>query len=161
MFGFIKSIKKFSGFEQKPTESNTEEKPKESPLEQKIEKLANFFDKATAHVTAEYKSIREKSKDLSNTNYNLGMKYLESGNLKEAIFRFKVTKKFWPHNYESYYQLAICLILSEHFDEAHKVIDELLEKSPDYQERVDKLFGKVDETPVKEGEPQEATINQI
>ena len=83
---------------------------------------------------------KKKIQDLSKTNYNLGIKHLEEGNLKEAIFRFKITKKFWPHNYEAYYELIYCLILENEFEEAQKVIDELLEKSPDYKERIDQLF---------------------
>ncbi|MCE3255039.1 MAG: Tetratricopeptide repeat [Rickettsiaceae bacterium] len=157
MFNFITAIKKATGFykEPDPVEEKKADKQKQNWLENKIGKLSGIFDKIASSVSSEYQSIKEKSKDLYSTNYKLGMRFLEEGNLKEAIFRFKITKKFWPNNYDAYYQLAICLILNEEFAEAQKVIDELLTKNPDYQidknhiyrEKIDYLLGKIDNTP--------------
>jgi len=140
MFDIFRSIKKISGLEKKPEIRIVDQPAKENIVEKKIDKLSNFFDKAFNHIISEYSSIRKKAQDLSTANYNLGMRHLENGNVKEAIFRFKITKKFWPQNYEAHYQLIACLILNKDFDEAQKIIDDLLEKSPAYQEKIGKLL---------------------
>lgn len=108
----------------------------------KIDALSGFIDKVFKAAIAEYKIIRQKMQNLSQTNYNLGMKHLNEGNLKEAIFRFKITKKFWPENYEAYYQLIYCMILVHNFKSAQIVINELLEKNPSYQPKIDQLIKK-------------------
>jgi tetratricopeptide (TPR) repeat protein len=141
MFDIIRSIKKITGLSKPETPEIVE--PKVAPvqaLENKIDKLSNFIDHLFAYVTLEYQVIKDKLKDLSKTNYDLGIKHLEQGNLKEAIFRFKITKKFWPQNYEAYYELIYCLVMENELEEAQKVIDDLLKKSPDYKERIDQLF---------------------
>jgi tetratricopeptide (TPR) repeat protein len=141
MFDIIRSIKKITGLhKQEPVE---DKEPKVAPvqaLEHRIDKVSHFMDNVFAYVIAEYQAIKNKSKNLSKTNYELGIKHLEQGNLQEAIFRFKITKKFWPENYEAYYELIYCLIMEQDLEEAQKVIDELLEKRPDYKERIDQLF---------------------
>ncbi len=141
MFDIIRSIKRITNLGGKPDVKKVNPASEENHLGGKLDKLSGFFDKLLNRVVTEYHSIREKSQDLSATNYNLGMKHLEDGDLKEAIFRFKITKKFWPKNYDAYYQLIICLILNHNFDEAQKVIDELLEKSPSYKEKIDQILG--------------------
>ena len=80
----------------------------------------------------------------------------EYWNIKEAIFRFKITKKFWPQNYEAYYELIYCLLLEGEFESAQKVIDDLLEKSPDYKERIDQLLSP--EEPDSEAEVESEEV---
>lgn len=147
MFDIVRSIKRIAGFDNKKPNQEKAELPdlpnKKHFLDRKIEEVSSFFGNTCDGIVTEFNSIKEKSKNLSATNYDLGMQYLEEGNLKEAIFRFKITKKFWPDNYEAYYQLIICLILNYDFDEAQKVIDELLEKNPNYKEKIDQLTGNV------------------
>lgn len=141
MFNIFKSVKKLVGSGKdlgKDQDQSTEDK---NILSEKIGKLSNLFDDGLNYVVSEYTSIKEKSKDLSATNLNLGMKYLEEGNINEAIFRFKITKKFWPDNYEAWYQLIICLILKEKFEEAEKLMRELSEKSPEYKAKIEEKFG--------------------
>ncbi len=160
MFDIFRSVKKITGLRKK--EQDYIKEPKLAPaqvLESKIDKLSNFFDRFFAYVVVEYRIIKEKLKDLSKTNYNLGIRYLEEGNLKEAIFRFKITKKFWPHNYEAYYELIYCLVLSNEFEEAQKVVDELLKKCPDYKERIDQLFSPQEEAP-KEALKEELEVSE-
>jgi tetratricopeptide (TPR) repeat protein len=106
-----------------------------------IDKVGNFFEKSLAFAIVEYRIIKDKLQDLSQTNYNLGLQHLDIGNIKEATFRFKITKRFWPHNYDAYYQLIYCLILSHKFEAAQKVIDELLQKNPSYKPKIDQLLG--------------------
>ena len=142
MFDIIRSVKRIAGLGKKPdVEAAVNTAPEEHPLGTKLDKLSGFFDQIFDRLLTEYHSIKEKSQDLSATNYVLGMQHLEDGNLKEAIFRFKITRKFWPKNYDAYYQLIICLILNRDFEEAQKVIDELLEKSPNYKEKIDQILG--------------------
>ncbi len=144
MFDIIRSIKKITGLQkannQEPTEDQDHKVAPVQSLEHKIDKVSHFMDNFFAYVVMEYQTIINKSQNLSKTNYELGIKHLEQGNLKEAIFRFKITKKFWPENYDAYYELIYCLIMEEDLEEAQKVIDELLEKRPDYKERIDQLF---------------------
>jgi len=141
MFDIIRSIKKITGLHKKEPVENKEPKVSTAQsLERKIDKISHFMDNLFSWAVVEYQTIKNKSKDLSKTNYELGIKHLENGNLREAIFRFKITKKFWPENYEAYYELIYCLIMEGDFEEAQKVIEELLEKRPDYKEKIDQLF---------------------
>lgn len=143
MFDIIRSIKKITGLQKRDHQQVVEAHQNDSPvqtIESRVDKFSNFIDHLFSFVVVEYRIIKEKMQDLSKTNYDLGVKHLENGNLKEAIFRFKITKRFWPHNYDAYYELIYCLILENEFDEAQKVIDDLLKKCPSYKEKIDQLF---------------------
>ncbi|MES2677641.1 MAG: tetratricopeptide repeat protein [Pseudomonadota bacterium] len=146
MFDIIRSIKRIAGSNNQNDKNQSEKQAVGATSEvensaHKIDKLSGFFGKIFDNIVAEFHIIKEKSQDLSTTNYNLGIQHLEDGDLKEAIFRFKITKKFWPNNYDAYYQLIICLILNHDFDEAQIVIEDLLEKCPAYQEKIDQILG--------------------
>jgi hypothetical protein len=160
MFDIIRSIKKITGLHKR--EKVEFKEAEQSPavnggiLEHKIDKLSNFIDHFWASVIVEYRIVKEKFQDLSKTNYDLGIRHLEEGNIKEAIFRFKITKKFWPHNYDAYYQLIYCLILDNEFEDAQKVIDELLIKNPGYKEKIDQLL-----SPSEDQEPEEGEIESL
>jgi tetratricopeptide (TPR) repeat protein len=143
MFNIFGPIKKIIGFDKKASNPLGDESVKDS-LINKVQQVPTFVSKKIDEAVTEYGIIREKMKDLSATNYNLGMKHLENGRTSEAIFRFKMIKKFWPENYEAYYQLAYCLILVEKFDKAEEVIVELLQKNPDYETKVMTLLSSID-----------------
>lgn len=113
-------------------------------ISDKVSSLFNSLNSKTKLLVEEFKTIQEKCKDLPKTNYDLGMKYLESGNLAEAIFRFKVIKKFWPNYYDAYYQLTYCLIIDGKFKEAELVIIDLLSKNPEYTSKIKELFDIVE-----------------
>jgi tetratricopeptide (TPR) repeat protein len=98
----------------------------------KSEKFAKFLGEKSQFLQQEFQSIKSKCNNLKETNYQLGMKHLEDGNLTDAIFRFRFIKKFWPELLEGQYQLAYCLILDKKPWEAKKVLQELLAKNPDY-----------------------------
>ena len=134
MFDIFRSVKRITGFGKKS------ENPEKSVIQDKTEKVSGFFNKLIEQILEEIENIREKSKNLEETNLNLGISHLEKGNLKEAIFRFKITKKFWPKCYEAYYQLIVCLILSHKLTEAEKVKNELLTKKPSYQHKIDMIM---------------------
>jgi thioredoxin-like negative regulator of GroEL len=68
-------------------------------------------------------------------------------------------KKFWPENYEAYYQLAYCLILEEKFDKAEEIITELLQKNSDYEDRVMVLLSSIDNAKKKKAESENLNDN--
>ncbi len=101
-------------------------------LENKSEKFKKFLNDSFLSIKTEISTVREKAKDLHQTNFELGNHHLENGNLSEAIFRFRFIKKFWPDDYDAYYLLAYCLTLKEKPRKARRVLEELLEKDPNY-----------------------------
>lgn len=139
MFGF-KNIKKFI-----TGSSDNKEGGIGSKLHHKIDTISDFISKKTKDAIDEYGVIREKLKDLCQTNYNLGVRHLENGNISEAVFRFKIVKKFWPHYYDAYYQLAYALILSDKVDQARNIINQLVEKDPSYQDKALELLAAIDQ----------------
>lgn len=104
-------------------------------LRARSEKLTQFLGDKFQLVQDEIIAVKEKSKNLRETNYNLGLKHLENGRLTDAIFRFRLIKKFWPDLFDAYYQLAYCLVLDDKLDEAKNVLEELLSKNPDYDQK--------------------------
>ncbi len=88
--------------------------------------------------------MKEKTKDLRSSNYELGLKHLENERLSEAIVRFRIIKKFWPDFYEAYYQLAYCLVLKGKPYEARKSLIELLEKQPNFNPIANELLNYID-----------------
>ena len=133
MLNIFKSLKKIAGFEkhENPITNN----------ESKSQKIDRFFHKISSFISIlinDFHIIREKSKNLSKTNYELGLKHLNKGNINEAIFRFRLTKKFFPENYDAYYQLFYCYIIQKEYEKAREISSELLEKAPHYQDKVSK-----------------------
>jgi hypothetical protein len=49
-------------------------------------------------------------------------------------------KLFYPKNFDAYYELAYCLALKEKFTKSQKVLEELLQKKPDYNNRARDLL---------------------
>lgn len=116
---------------------NNAKESEEKDIDKKIGELKNFFKKSNLFIDNllskfkdESKVIIEKCKNLLDTNYKLGMKHLEDGNLNDAIFRFRFIKKFWPDFHEAYCKLAYCLSLKGNNFEAKRILLELLEKDP-------------------------------
>jgi tetratricopeptide (TPR) repeat protein len=129
------------------SDNKQKEEPKSEKLAEnlrkKSEELTQFLGEKMESVREEYFSIREKTKNLRQTNYDLGMKHLENGHVDEAIIRFKIIRKFWPDVVDAQYQLAYCLVLKEKFKEAKKVLDELLSKNPDYDQKAHDLLDHI------------------
>jgi tetratricopeptide (TPR) repeat protein len=158
MLNIFGPIKKIIGFDKKATNPLESTNTKDDIIN-KVQQIPGFVSKKIEEAVTEYGIIREKMKDLSTTNYNLGMKHLENGRISEAIFRFKLLKKFWPENYEAYYQLAYCLILEEKFDKAEEIITELLQKNSDYEDRVMVLLSSIDNAKKKKAESENLNDN--
>jgi outer membrane protein assembly factor BamD (BamD/ComL family) len=103
--------------------------------------LVNNFDV----VKKELELIKEKSKNLLEANYQLGLRHLEKGNLSDAIFRFRIIKKFWPNHYDAYLQLANCYILTKKYYRAKAVIADLIKLNPTYENKAQELLNKIQE----------------
>lgn len=101
-------------------------------LREKSQELSNELSGRIDLMKNEFFVMKEKYNNLLETNYNLGLKHIENGRLSDAIFRFHFIKKFWPQHYDSYYQLAYCLVLNKKPDEAKKILEELMTKDPQH-----------------------------
>lgn len=78
-----------------------------------------------------YKETKEKLKDLTGTNYNLALFHLNSGNISDAIMRFKITSymdKLKLHPDIEYY-LGLCYYIKFKYDESKPYLDSYIEKS--------------------------------
>lgn len=134
----LKTIfKKFFGKESK--EDIAEEKSKKE-FQQKLEKFYSFFGTIIERVQNEYYTIKEKCQNLRETNYDLGLAHLEKENFKDAIFRFKIIIRFWPDFYDAYYQLAYCYAIVKKYQKSKKILEELLQKQPNYPSRAQELL---------------------
>ncbi len=109
-------------------------------LKSKSQNLLSFTNQKIEQAKDEFFTIKGKFNNLLETNYKLGLKHLENGNLSEAIFRFRFINKFWPNHLDSYYQLAHCLVLKNKFPEAKKVLETLVNKDSQYGNNVKELL---------------------
>lgn len=136
-------LSKIFGFLKKPKNPpKTEEAaPK---FQQKIDQLVAGVGSLFSRVQDELMLVKEKSKNLRETNLKLGLMHLEKGNLSDAIFRFRFIKKFWPDLYDAYYQLAYCLVLKKRYVEAKQILSELFMKNPNYDQKARDLLTQVD-----------------
>lgn len=91
----------------------------------------------------EFFSIKEKSKNLVETNYKLGVYHLEKGNLSDAKVRFFLMTKFWPKFHEPYYQLAYILMLEQEPFKAKKIIENLFSKNSEVDPKFHELLNKI------------------
>lgn len=138
MFGKI--LKKLIGKSDK--KKNTAEKHA-GALREKAEKLSHFLEEKFHEAHEEFFILKDKLKNLRETNYKVGLKHLENDNLSEAIFRFRFMKKFWPDFFDAYYQLAYCLVLDNKIFEAKQVLVELLTKNPNYDPKGKELLDEI------------------
>lgn len=141
MFGGI--VKRIFG---KSDEKESGAEKMATSLRAKSEKLTQFLGDKFQLVQEEIASLKEKSQNLRETNYNLGLKHLENGRLTDAIFRFRLIKKFWPDLFDAHYQLAYCLVLDDKLDEAKNVLEELLSKNPSYDQKAYDLLESLSST---------------
>jgi thioredoxin-like negative regulator of GroEL len=123
--------------------SNGEDKKIAASLRDNADKLQKFTEEKVGFIKKEYELIREKLDDLRETNYQQGLKFLEKGDLRDAIFRFRVVSRFWPDHFEARYQLAYCLLLHKKPHKAKTVLEHLLEDDRDCDPKVNELLEKV------------------
>lgn len=139
-------------FISKLSKNNSDKKNKESKAEalatsfrQKSNDLLKFLSTKTENSLEEFGVISEKLKNLEATNFNLGRYHIKKGNINEAIFRFRLIKLVYPNNLDAYYELAYCLTLKEKYSNAQKILEELLLKNPNYNERAYALLDYLQE----------------
>ncbi len=149
MFG--KTIKKIFFKNKKVEEKPNKTAELATVLRQKSQELSQEILTKAQEFKEEILVMREKCKNLLETNYQLGLKHIDNGNISEAIFRFRFINKFWPEHQDSYYQLAYCLVLKRQIIKAKVVLEILLTKNPNHkpaQELLDliesDLSGKID-----------------
>lgn len=139
------NIKKLLKIDKKNTKTDQKtESSLKDKLRDKSKDLTNALQKSIDLAKAEFSLIREKIRNLRETNYNLGVKHLESGNLTDAVIRFKIITKAWPDFYDAYYQLAYCLTLKNKNAQAKDIIEELLQKNPNYDPKAKDLLNHIE-----------------
>jgi outer membrane protein assembly factor BamD (BamD/ComL family) len=136
-------------FKNKSKENNQKSQPKAIVFAEYTKEKAglvfNFFINNFDVIKKEFNLIKEKSKNLLEANYQLGLRHLEKGNLSDAIFRFRIIKKFWPNHYDAYLQLANCYILTKKYYRAKAALDELAKLNPTYEDKIQELLNKIQE----------------
>jgi tetratricopeptide (TPR) repeat protein len=125
--------------------SEKEEKSEKiaSKIKENVKNFSGFLSEKTDLALKEYASIKEKSKNLVETNYQLGINHLEKGNLSDASLRFFIMTKFWPQFYEAYYQLAYVLILKEKPLKAKKVLEDVISKNAELDPKFQELLNEI------------------
>lgn len=155
MFGIIKI---FSS--KKPAKEDSTVKFANT-LKEKSQSFSSLLGDKFEQAKNEFFTIKDKCNNLLETNYNLGEKHLARGNLKEAVFRFRFIKKFWPKHYDSQYKLAYCLTLDKKPEEAKKVLEELLIQNPDYDPQAKELLDLINSATAGEVVEEEAPEEDI
>lgn len=69
-----------------------------------------------------------KVKDIPKTNFSLGKYHMVNGNIKDAIFRFKLVSMLRPDDMEAFYYLGRSHILAGNEKKAQKAFDKLTER---------------------------------
>lgn len=123
-----------------------------SKIHKNLGNFSEFLSEKKELAQKEFYLIKEKSKNLVETNYKLGISHLEKGNLSDASFRFFVMTKFWPKFYEAHYQLAYVLMLRNNPHKAKKVLDNLIAKNakldPKFYELLEKINSQINSSEI-------------
>lgn len=137
----------FNLFKKSPKTQSPEEESVSSKLgnavREKTEIFTKFLSEKLENAKEEFTTIKEKTKNLRSTNYLLGLKHLENGKLPEAIFRFRFTTKMWPDYDDAFFLLAYCLTLDEKLLEAKKILEDLLQRNPSYDQKARDLLENI------------------
>ena len=159
MFNIFNPIKKVIGIKKEEPQKK-EKKNLQSKLSEKFNIASSFVERKMVDAVDEYHVIRKKMRNLYQTNYDLGMKHLERGDVSEAAFRFKIVKRFWPENYEAHYQLAYCLVLLGKFSKARQVIEELVKKNYEYKAKVGELIKSIEDGELELAQQEKQSFSQ-
>ena len=116
---------------------------------EKSGKFLHFLEEKSTIIHKEVLAIRKKCENLCETNYNNGLYHIEKGNLSDAIFRFYFIKKFWPNYFDAYYQLAYCLVLNKKLIKAKRVLEELYQKNPNYDQKGKELLERINSNSIQ------------
>ncbi len=96
--------------------------------------LLTLLDRQIQELFAWLKDIPARLRDLGDTNYNLGMRFLAEGKVADAKFRFQLALRFKSNYYLAWYQLGNCLIAQNKPAEAMEAFRKALQLKPDYEE---------------------------
>lgn len=78
--------------------------------------LPTFIKDQIQRVKNEFVALREKLKNISDSNMKLGIFHLRSGNYRDAIFRFKLVEKYLdPNNKLAFYWLGWIYFLKQDY----------------------------------------------
>ena len=106
------------------------------------DKISTSMQKISQEVSVSIKNtlddlslMHQKSKNLLQTNFELGLHHLNNGNIKEAHFRFFIISKFWPKFENGLYYYAYILTLKQKYLKAHNIIEKifLLNNNPNIE----------------------------
>ena len=99
-------------------------------------KLSDF--KSTIHkLVNKVNELKAKSKDLKKTNYELGLHHFNLGNINDAIFRFKLLKKFGYQNEDLEYFLGRCYFEKNKFERAKVCFEKYSNKKAKFYEETE------------------------
>ncbi len=103
--------------------------------------IKQFFEKTKNQTISLYQKLKffiedskRKFQNLYQTNYDTGIYHLEHNHLWDASFRFKIIKRFWPNELKAQYMYAYCLVLQNFNGDAKRLLEEMLQKDPNYTE---------------------------
>ncbi len=137
----VKIFKKILG---RPDAKEAKESKISVNLHEKASKVQKFLEDRFEFANEEFYVIKKKLEDLRETNYNQGLKYLERGDIRDAIFRFRIVRKFWPDLLDAHYHLAYALMLNNKPDKAKVILQGLLLDHPDYDPKARELLNKIE-----------------
>lgn len=106
-------------------------------MKQKLLKLEKMIVGIPQQLKVMYKAALEhfktasiKIKDLSNTNYELGLFHIDKGNLRDAEMRFLFVLRLKKDFALAHYHLARCYLFNVKFDKAKKELEIALALDP-------------------------------
>lgn len=115
-----------------------------STIANDTKKVASLISSYFVNLFSDIKVMKVKSKNLLQTNINLGLKHLNNDNISDAIFRFRIIAFIWPNHIKTYYYLAHCYIIKQNFYKAQKYLKILLQMDPSYESKVSNMIKKID-----------------
>jgi hypothetical protein len=122
-------------------------KNKESNLiysfKKSVDKASDGASKCIKSATDNFSQMREKSKNLLQTNLDLGLKHLNAGNISEAHFRFFIVTKLWPKCEDGLYYYANTLFLKQNYAKASFVIAKIFQLNSQPNQQVIDLQAKI------------------
>lgn len=103
-------------------------------LVDKVHNLSTILSRKCYDFLSDIKAVKGKMKNLAQTNFDLGLMHLRSGNLYDAGLRFRIVAYLDPEFYQAYYQWGRALIQSKQIERAKDKLAQALEIKPDYPE---------------------------
>ncbi len=119
MFFFTKKQKKTI------SEYNRENTSIKDKISSSMQKISQEVSVSIKNTLDDLSLMHQKSKNLLQTNFELGLHHLNKGNIKEAHFRFFIISKFWPKFENGLYYYAYILTLKQKYSKAQIIIDKI------------------------------------